>query len=123
MKKILIIEDEKSMRKIMVEMLSEKYEVLEASDGVLGLSLAFEHKPAVILLDLLMPNMDGQEMLKLLRKDSWGKSVPVIVLSNEDDAKNIALAHEGGLTDYIIKSNVTLEELRKKVKVAILLAI
>ena len=123
MKKILIVEDEKSIRNIMSETLSKNFEVLKAPDGQIGIKMALEHKPEIILLDLLMPKMGGQEMLSMLRKNKWGKTVPVVVLTNQDDIESIAFAHEEKLTDYIIKSNVTLDDLVAKVRTAVLSAV
>ena len=122
MKKVLIVEDEAPIRKIMSDMLKEThFTVLEAHDGKQGLEVALSEKPDIILLDLLMPFMSGHEMLKVLRKDVWGKTVKVIVLRNQDDAGNVSNAYyAGAVTEYIIKSNVSLDELKKVVKAAVL---
>lgn len=122
MKSVLIIEDEPSIRKIIKDELEGKFKIFEASNGEVGLDLALKNKPNLILLDLLMPKMGGHKMLETLRKDLWGKKVPVIVLTNQDDVHNIAEAHSGQINDYIIKSNSSLEDLKKKVKVAVLTA-
>ena len=124
MKKVLIVEDEAPIRKVMSDMLKEThFEVLEAHDGKQGLEIALAEKPDIILLDLLMPFMGGHEMLKVLRKDAWGKAVKVIVLSNQDDAENVSNAYyAGAATEYIIKSNVSLDELKKKVRAAVITA-
>ena len=121
MKKVLIVEDEAPIRKIMSDMLKEThFTVLEATNGKQGLEVALSEKPDVILLDLLMPFMDGHEMLKILRNDAWGKTVKVIVLSNQDDAVNVSNAYYAGtVTEYIIKSNVSLDDLKKMVKAAV----
>lgn len=83
-KKVLIVEDDEAMRKALHMVLADAgLAVLEAKDGAAGLAVAFEGRPDLILLDILMPMMDGWEMLKQVReKDDWGKCVPVVVLTN-----------------------------------------
>ena len=124
MKKVLIVEDEGPIRKVMADMLTDsKFIVSEAHDGAEGLSKALNERPDVILLDLLMPKMSGHSMLKALRKDPWGKNAKVIVLSNQDDPDNIGKSYyDGRVTEYILKSNVSLNELKKQVKAAIVIA-
>ncbi|MFT7507489.1 MAG: DNA-binding response OmpR family regulator [Acidimicrobiales bacterium] len=122
MKKVLVIEDERSLRNVIRDALENKnYQVLEAEDGKIGLDLALKEKPEVILLDLKMPNLGGQEMLKRLRLDPWGKKATVIVMTNQDDVNNVGTAHEVGITEYILKSDMDLEELLKKVRNTILM--
>jgi DNA-binding response OmpR family regulator len=116
-KSILIIEDEADIREAMAESLKqEDYLVYTAEDGEVGLRLAIANKPDLILLDLVMPVMDGQTMLKKLRADVWGSSARVVIMSAMDDVDNVALAHETGINEYLIKSNTSLTELTKKVK-------
>ena len=70
---ILIIEDEPPLRKALVHRLGmEDFTVLEAADGEIGLEMALQHKPDLILLDVVMPNMDGLTAIKKLRQDPWG---------------------------------------------------
>lgn len=84
--RVLIVEDEESILRPLSNKLQAKgYEVLEACDGVEGLELSLKEKPDVVLLDLLMPKMDGVTMLEKVREDEeWGIRVPVVVLSNLD---------------------------------------
>ena len=83
MSKILIVEDDALLLKMYSKMLADSsYEVKEAVNGKKGLEIALAEKPDLILLDIKMPVMNGMEMLKELRKDSCGKSVPVIILTN-----------------------------------------
>jgi len=82
-KTILVVEDEKPMRQAIVDTLVLKnFQSLEAKNGQEGLAMALREHPDLILLDLLMPKMDGMKMLKTIREDEWGKSVPVIILTN-----------------------------------------
>ena len=117
-KKVLIIEDEPALRKALVEKLSGAgFDTLSAKDGQEGLTLAMTKKPKIILLDLMLPKMDGMSVLSRLRKDSWGKDVPVIILTNlmaTDGYKK--LAEDYGVSEYVVKSDRTLEEVVTKVK-------
>ena len=118
--RILIVEDEPDIREAMAEAITEAgFTVSIAENGAIGLEKALSEHPDLILLDIVMPIMDGHKMLEKLRLDSWGKQTPVIVLTSMDDVKNIALAHEGVITDYIIKAHSSLDDIVKKVKVAV----
>jgi len=117
MSKILIVEDEESLRKALVDKFQqEKLEVLNAKNGQEGLKMALEEKPDLMLLDILMPKMDGIEMVKELRKDDWGKNVPVIILTNVKDSDKIAQSLEEGITDYVIKSDESINQIVEKIK-------
>ena len=117
-KKILIIEDELPMLKALSDKFSrEGFSVLEAKNGEEGLEAALETKPDLIILDLFMPVMDGKAMMEKLRRDEWGKKVPIIILTNlnpDDETLNEILA--SGPAYYFIKSKWKLEDLTKKVK-------
>lgn len=116
-KNILIIEDEADIREAMAEAVQDAgFNVTTAANGSIGLSMALEQKPDLILLDIVMPVMDGHETLKRLREDEWGRSVKVIVLTAMDDVINITSAHEGSITDYIIKAHSSLDDIVKKVR-------
>lgn len=119
-KHVLIIEDETDIRDAMAEVLAEAgFKVSTATNGEQGLTLALERHPDLILLDLVMPVMDGQTMLTRLRADHWGQNVKVMIMSSMDDVDNIATAHENGLTDYLIKTHTSLEELVRQVRMNI----
>ncbi len=107
-KKVLIVEDEPMIRRALVEKLSEekKFVVMSAKNGKEGLEAAFREHPDFILLDLVMPMMDGMEMLSRLREDAWGKGVKVTVLSNLADSEKVAEGVAKGVYEFIIKSNV-----------------
>jgi len=117
--KILVLEDEIPMRDALEDTLTQQnFTVLHAEDGMLGLDLALKEKPQLILLDIFMPKMDGLSMLERLREDDWGKSVPVIILTNlnpdADATLKAILEHKPAF--YLIKSNVTLEGIVNKIK-------
>jgi two-component system response regulator VicR len=116
-KTVLVIEDEVDIREAMVDYLAQSdYNVLEASDGITGLKIALDEHPDLILLDLMLPGMNGQDVLRKLREDRWGKNATVIILSAQDDLSNIGMAYESGVTEYLMKSNASLDELAKKVR-------
>lgn len=115
--KILIIEDEPDIRDAMAEAVAEAgFVVITAENGEVGVQKALAEKPDLILLDIVMPIMDGHEVLRKLRQDSWGQSVKVVMLSAMDDIRSIARAHEGSITDYIIKAHSSLDDIVKKVR-------
>lgn len=117
-KTVLIVEDDVALRSVLVEKLTdEKFNVLQAQDGEEGLKVALEQHPALILLDIFMPRMDGITMLSHLRRaDSWGKHVNVIVLTNSTDAQTIATVSGFGATDFLIKSEWSLEALCARIR-------
>lgn len=116
-KTILIVEDETDIREAMADALrQEGYTVYTAENGEVGLNLAKANHPDLIMLDLVMPVMDGHTMLTKLREDPWGNKVKVVILSAMDDVKNVASAHEGNIDDYLIKSSSSLKELVNKVR-------
>lgn len=116
-KKILIVEDEKSLREALSTRLSaEKFQILEAVNGEEGLAMALREHPDLILLDLMMPVMDGVAMAKSLKKDEWGKTVKIIILTNLSDNFKVQEALKEGVYDYLIKTDWKLEDIVKKVK-------
>lgn len=116
-KKILIVEDDLPLARVMKEKLTkENFIVMTAKNGQEGLELALAKQPDLILLDIVMPKMDGLSMLKKLREDKWGKEVPVVVLTNLGDADNIAKATERGAYDYLVKVHWKLGDVISKVK-------
>ncbi|MDO8521612.1 MAG: response regulator [bacterium] len=117
-KSILIVEDDTALRKVLNDKLSEEgFEVFEAVDGEQGLKIAKEKHPTLILLDIFMPIMDGVTMLSKLRSsDAWGKHVLVLVLTNSIDAQTIAKVSGLGTTDFLIKSEWSLEALVGRIR-------
>ncbi len=103
-KKILIVEDEDVIALPLADTLrAEGFEVLTAADGAEGIDIALREKPDLIVLDILMPKMDGTEMLKRLRADEWGKSVRVVVLTNVAEMTKMADVIDERVTDYLLK--------------------
>jgi two-component system response regulator MprA len=119
-KKVLIIEDEPDIREAIAEAITEiNYQVKTAENGSVGLECALKWQPDLILLDLVMPVMDGHETLRRLRQDAWGKAVQVIVFTAMDGAEDVAAAHQYNIEDYIIKAHASLDEIVNKVRLAI----
>ncbi len=119
-KRILIVEDDKFLRELIVKKLSnEGYEVIEAADGEQGLQKIKEEKPDLVLLDLILPGIDGFEVLAQKREDPFAASIPVIVLSNLGQKEDVDKGLNLGATDYLIKAHFTPGEIIEKVRTII----
>jgi DNA-binding response OmpR family regulator len=116
-KKILIIEDEKDLKFFLVRKFTEEgFDVEEAIDGEEGIKKPKENKPDLILLDLLLPGIDGFEVLSRLKRDPDLESIPVIILSNLGQEEEIGRGLKLGAVDYLIKANFTLDEIVERVR-------
>jgi CheY-like chemotaxis protein len=114
--KILICEDEKTLSKVLSEKFERaKFEVFTIMNGDEILAGVKKIKPDIILLDLIMPKLDGLEVLALLKKDSDLQDIPVIVLSNLNDDEKIKKAFSLGAVDYLVKSQHPINELIEKI--------
>ena len=112
--KVLIVEDEKNIVDILrFNLRKEGYDTLEAFDGVTGLRLALEESPDLILLDLMLPEMNGFEVCKLLRDK--GKNTPVLIITAREEEKDKILGLDLGADDYITKP-FSMRELLARVK-------
>ena len=120
-KKILIIDDEILITKVFSEHFQrEGYEIEPADDGEEGFLKAKKFCPDLILLDIIMPKVDGISALKKLKKDSATKEIPVIVLTNLPDfSKNVDEALKLGSVGYLLKTDYNLKELTKRVDEAL----
>lgn len=120
MKTILIIEDESALQKTIGDALSQEgFRIFSALDGEVGLRLAAEKLPDMILLDLILPKVNGFEVLKSLKKQKETQDIPVVVLTNLESMEDIQKALDLGATTYLVKSNYTLRELVEKVQKAV----
>ena len=118
-KTILIVEDEKLMlNALREEFVREGFIVLEAQDGEDGLAKALENQPDAIVLDIVMPRMNGLVMLMKLRADRRGKNIPVIFLTNVKDQAKEREAINNNVSEYLVKSDWSLEDVILKVKQA-----
>lgn len=121
-KKIMLIEDDEILRDLCATKLKkENYEVITAIDGQTGLQKIEEEKPMIVLLDIILPGMDGFEVLKEIRasKNATVAKTPVILLTNLGQESDIKKGETLGAEDYIVKANSTTEEIIDKIKKAI----
>lgn len=117
MAKILIVEDEVTLQKTMTDYLKgEKFEVVAASDGLQGLGMARSENPDLIILDIVLPKMDGFKVLEEIKKDPALQKVPVILLTNLESPEDIQKAFEKGATTYLVKSDYKLEDVASKIR-------
>lgn len=122
MRKILVVEDTLSLLKIYKKTLEMGgFGVYAAKDGEQGLKLALSEHPDLILLDVIMPKMDGLTVMKALREDDWGKNVPIILLTNlspdTSDSLQAILEHKPAF--YLLKENVAPDAMIYKIKEAL----
>ena len=114
--KILIIEDDKFLRELISRKLQgEGYQISEATDGEEGARIAKGEKPDLILLDLILPGIDGFEVLKRIKESPETRSVPVIILSNLGQKEDIEKGMSLGAVDYLIKAHFTPGEIVEKI--------
>jgi len=117
MTKIAIVEDDQAISQMYrIKFETEGYDVDTAANGKLGLKLAEEMKPDIILLDLMMPEMTGDEMLAKLRKTAWGKHTPVIILTNMGEQEAPEAVKKLGARKFIVKAEMTPRQVAELVK-------
>lgn len=112
-KKILIIEDEGLISRVLeLKIKQAKFppEIFVAADGKTGLDMALREHPDFILLDLVLPNMTGLEMLGKLRDDEWGKNAAVVIMSNVKDPEKEQRAADLGVEEYLVKAEWKIED-------------
>lgn len=102
-RKILVVDDSEMNRSLLYDMLSGKYEILEAENGLEASAILQnrEHEIALMLLDIVMPKMDGFELLAVMNKNGWIKNIPVIIISSETVPAYVEKAYDLGVQDYI----------------------
>lgn len=117
MKTILVIEDDKYLRDVLVEKLKkEGFEVSEAIDGESGLAMTAEKKPDLVVLDIILPLMNGFDYLDAKIKQETLAQIPVIILSNLGQREDVERGMKLGAKDYIVKAHFTPNDLISKVK-------
>ncbi len=115
-KTILIVDDEQNIREALRDKFTnEGYNALTAPDGVAGLTIALKDHPDIIILDVIMPNKNGWEVLEELRNDTWGTHVPVIMLTVLDDITSASHAMKYGSFDILVKNNWKLADIVARV--------
>ncbi len=116
MAKILLVDDDNALRELYaVELSSKHYTVIEAPDGEQGLAKVKAEKPDLVLLDIMMPKLDGVATLTRLKQDPETKSIPVVMLTNFGQENLVQQAFSSGATDYLLKYKVTPAEMAEKV--------
>jgi len=116
-KNILIIEDDKFLRELIAQkLIKEGYEISEAIDGEEGVKKIREEKPNIVLLDLILPGIDGFEVLSKMREDPALAQIPVIILSNLGQKEDVERGLKLGAVDYLIKAHFTPGEIIEKIK-------
>lgn len=120
---VLITEDEEALREALHDkLISEGFTVLEAKNGQEGLEISLREHPDLILIDILMPKMDGLTMLKKLRDDKWGSEAHFIILTNVNDIGELskvmvaAQINNNDTFEYLIKSEVKIERVVESIK-------
>ncbi len=115
---ILIVEDEPPMLAALVKKFrNEKFEVLQAKDGEEGLGIALKKRPDLIMMDIIMPKMDGMTVTKRIREGGmWGKDVPIIMLTNLSDSESISEAAKYRVYDFLVKTDWRLDDVVNLVK-------
>lgn len=115
--KILVIEDDQFLRDMLVDKLeAEGFGVVEAIDGESGMEVMQKEQPKLVLLDIVLPGIDGFEILQRMQKDPALSKIPVLIISNLGAQKDIDKAKELGALDYIIKAHFTPGEIIEKVR-------
>jgi DNA-binding response OmpR family regulator len=115
--KILVIEEDKFLRELIVKKLvKEGYETVEAIDGEEGIKKIKSEKPELILLDLILPGIDGFEVLSKMKEDTTVSSIPVIILSNLGQKEDVEKGLKLGAVDYLIKAHFTPGEIIEKIR-------
>ena len=123
MTKIAIIEDDAVISQMYrMKFEADGFEVQLASNGKMGIDLVKDFLPDMILLDLQMPEMGGAEALEIIRKNSWGKTIPVIILTNMGEEESPKSLKALGIHSYIVKANLTPRQVVQQVKEALNLA-
>jgi DNA-binding response OmpR family regulator len=116
MKTILVVDDENNIRKSIEFCLEQAgYSIITSQDGLTGMQLALESKPDLILLDLVLPKMNGNLVCEALKSEESTSSIPIIIMSAKAEEEDIEKARMHGADDYLVKP-FTPNELRKKVK-------
>lgn len=111
-KKVLIIDDMESVRSMLVESLKDKYDIIEAYDGLSGMGLALDERPDLIVCDLLMPTVTGGELIADIKENKEISHIPIIVITASAYVSAAAIHVK---ENDIVKKPFNIEELRKKI--------
>ena len=115
--KIALIEDDKFLRSVLERKLKENgFEVMSIINGNEALEKIIIEKPDLVLLDIILPQKSGFFILETLRQDPQFKNIPILAISNLSQLEDIEKAKKLGITEYLVKANISLENLVNKVK-------
>lgn len=115
--KVAIVEDDLAIAMMYrMKFESEGYDVETAANGKLGLALIEEMKPDIVLLDLMMPEMNGDEMLEKMRATAWGKHIKVVILTNSGEEAAPPELKKLGIRRYVVKAEMTPRQVAELVK-------
>jgi len=115
--KILLVEDDKALIEMYaIKFKEDGFNLLMAEDGLTGLELAKKELPDVVLLDIMLPKMDGFAILAELKKDAKTQSIAILMLSNLGQQSDIEKGKKMGANDYVVKASMTPKEVVEKVK-------
>ena len=115
--KILLVEDDTTLAEMYsLKFKTEGFDLSQATDGLTGLELAKKELPDIILLDIMMPRMDGYAVLTELKKDSKTSNIPILMLSNLGQKSDVEKGKVLGAKDYIVKASMTPAQVVEKVK-------
>lgn len=116
-KKILVVEDEVTLHRALVDSLTQAgYETLSALDGEIGWDLVSKENPDLVLLDIILPKLDGFEVLENMKSEPKTANIPVIILTNLGDISDIQKALDLGASTYLVKADFHLEDVLKKIE-------
>ncbi len=115
-KKVLIIEDEQAMANALSLKIGKLYQTLLAGDGQEGFEMAEKERPDFILLDIMMPKLNGMTVMKKIRAEKWGEDIPIVVLTNVNNPVQIAEAAKHGVYDFLVKTDWTLDAVAEVIK-------
>lgn len=117
---VLVTDDDENIRALYTEALTASgIEVITATNGKEAVVMALTQHPDVILMDILMPEVNGHEAMKQIRSDTWGKTARVIYLTNLTEPENVVEAFEQKPEEYIIKVHTDVKEVINKVRTAL----
>jgi len=115
--KVLVVEDDSFLRELISKKLSDNnFEVIQADNGALALEIAKKESLKIILLDLIIPEKDGFEVLQELKSDPRTQNIPVVILSNLGQKEEIQKGLNMGAVDFLVKAHFTPDEILAKVK-------
>lgn len=116
-KKVLVVEDDALLLQVLGDkLLAEGYEILGVMNGLKVIAEVEKFNPDIILLDLILPGLDGFEVLKQLKEDTKTKNIPVAIISNLSEVSDVKSVRALGADEYFIKANTQLEKIVKYIK-------